>query len=134
VLDAVDGAVVSFQARVRNTMAWVAGVLGLYGLSLAVLGLVEWLGRAGLDTEFQRGHTTVSAVWGTVGLVLLYLGLRRGWRAFRGAGFALFGVSLAKLFLFDLSQLSSVARAASFLAVGGILLTAGFFYQRLSRA
>jgi uncharacterized membrane protein len=97
------------------------------------MGAVTWLGGADVDTEFQRGHTTVSAVWGTVGLVLLYLGLRRGWRALRGAGFALFAISLAKIFLYDLSQLSSIARAASFLAVGALLLIAGFFYQRLSR-
>jgi uncharacterized membrane protein len=65
--------------------------------------------------------------------VLLYLGLRRGWRSLRSAGFVLFGVALAKIFLYDLSQLSSIARAVSFLAVGALLLTAGFFYQRLSR-
>jgi uncharacterized membrane protein len=51
--------------------------------------------------------------------------------AFRVAGFALFGVSLAKLFLYDLSELSSVTRAFSFLAVGAVLLIGGFLYQRL---
>jgi uncharacterized membrane protein len=47
------------------------------------------------------------------------------------AGFALFAVSLAKLFLFDLPSLSPVTRALSFLAVGAVLLLGGFFYQRL---
>jgi uncharacterized membrane protein len=50
----------------------------------------------------------------------------------RRVALALFGLSLAKLFLYDLTFLSSVARAFSFLAVGGVLLTAGFFYQRLA--
>jgi uncharacterized membrane protein len=50
----------------------------------------------------------------------------------RLAGFALFGISLAKLFFYDLAQLSSVTRALSFLAVGAILLLGGFFYQRLA--
>jgi uncharacterized membrane protein len=131
--DPFDADLRELQAPLRTGAAWTAGVTALYALSLAVLGAVAWLGEADVDTEFQRGHTTVSAVWGTVGLVLLYLGLRRGWRALRGAGFALFGVALAKIFLFDLSQLSSIARAVSFLAVGALLLTAGFFYQRLSR-
>jgi uncharacterized membrane protein len=45
---------------------------------------------------------------------------------------ALFGVSLGKLFLYDLSELSSVTRALSFLAVGAVLLLAGFFTQRLT--
>jgi uncharacterized membrane protein len=72
----------------------------------------------------------VSAVWGVLGLALLYLGLRRA-PALRVAGFVLFGVSLLKLFAYDLSRLSSITRALSFLAVGAVLLLGGFFYQRL---
>ena len=41
-------------------------------------------------------------------------------------------VSLAKIFLYDPSALSSITRALSFLAVGAVLLLGGFFYQRLS--
>ena len=48
------------------------------------------------------------------------------------AGLALFGLSLAKIFLFDLSALSSVARALSFIAVGGLVLAGGFFLQKLT--
>ncbi len=44
----------------------------------------------------------------------------------------LFGLTLAKIFLYDLATLSPVARALSFLAVGAVLLLGGFFYQRLS--
>jgi uncharacterized membrane protein len=74
----------------------------------------------------------VSALWGVIGLVLLYSGLQRRVRALQLGGFALFGISLAKLFLYDLAFLSSVARAFSFLAVGAVLLLGGFFFQRLA--
>ena len=132
-LDDLDQRLRAAQGTIRTAAAWTAGLTAFYALSLGVLGAVGWLSAADLDTEFQRGHTTVSAVWGAIGLVLLSLGLRYDWRALRPAGFALFAVSLAKIFIFDLSQLSSIARAVSFLAVGALLLTAGFFYQRLSR-
>jgi uncharacterized membrane protein len=46
-------------------------------------------------------------------------------------GLALFGLSLAKLFLYDLSNLSSITRALSFLAVGALLLAAAFFVERI---
>jgi uncharacterized membrane protein len=65
-------------------------------------------------------------------LVFLYIGLTQGRRALRLAGFVLLGVSLVKLFLYDLSQLSSITRALSFLAVRAVLLLAGFFLQKLS--
>jgi uncharacterized membrane protein len=67
-----------------------------------------------------------------IGLGLLYIGLTRRRRALRLGGFALFAVSLGKLFLYDLSQLSSITRALSFLAVGAVLLLAGFLTQKLT--
>lgn len=109
-----------------------AALLGIYTGSLSILGLAEVLGDASVATDFQRGHSGVSAFWGTIGLAALYVGLRRGERWLRLAGFALFGLALAKLFLYDLTFLSSITRAASFLAVGAVLLFGGFLIQRLS--
>jgi uncharacterized membrane protein len=85
-----------------------------------------------VETNFERGHSAVSAFWGLIGLVVLYAGLKRGVTWLRVVGFGLFGLALAKLFLYDLAFLSSITRALSFLAVGALLLVAGFFVQRLS--
>jgi uncharacterized membrane protein len=101
-------------------------------VSLAILEVAEIATDAGIDTKFQRGHSGVSAFWGLVSLAFLYFGLTRRSRALRLAGFALFGVTLGKIFLYDLAFLSSLTRALSFIAVGGVLLLAGFFYQRIS--
>ncbi|HSC92603.1 MAG TPA: DUF2339 domain-containing protein [Gaiellaceae bacterium] len=131
-VDAVDRALDAVLPPARPVLTWAAAATALYAGSLLTLGVVLELGRADLTTEFQRGHTAVSAVWGVVALVLLYAGLRRGAQPLRLAGFALFGAALVKLFLYDLSTLSSVTRALSFLAVGAVLLLAGFFYQRLA--
>jgi uncharacterized membrane protein len=113
---------------------WVAGAMTVYALSLSLLQLVEWISPGSIETDFQRGHVAVSASWAIVGLALLYGGLRYAVTRLRVAGLVLFGVSVAKLFLYDLTFLTSVTRAFSFLAVGALLLLAGFFYQRLVRA
>ena len=128
----LGGVLAAQQALYRAWTLVGAAVLALYGLSLVILEIAEAVSRASVETDFQRGHTAVSAFWGLVGLGLLTLGLARRTRPARLAGFALFGLSLAKLFLYDLAYLSSLARAVSFLAVGGLLLLGGFFYQRLS--
>jgi uncharacterized membrane protein len=130
--DQLDAWLDEISGRLRRGLAWLAGVSAIYGVSLAVLGAVTWLGTADVTTEFQRGHTAVSAFWGLVALASLYVGLTRRLPAIRVAGFALFGLTLGKIFLYDLSTLSSVTRALSFLAVGAVLLLAGFFYQRLA--
>jgi hypothetical protein len=120
------------QERLQRVSLWAAGALCVYTASLVILELVADLSAAGVHTDFQRGHTAVSALWGVLGLVSLYVGLRKRRRALRLGGFALFGVSLGKLFVYDLPALSSITRALSFLAVGAFLLVGGFFYQRLS--
>jgi uncharacterized membrane protein len=118
--------------RDARLTAWsLAGLFVVYLASISILELVEHLSHAGLQTQFQRGHTAVSAFWGLLGLGLLYAGLKR-WPVLRSAGLALFAVSLGKIFLYDLPALSSITRALSFLAVGAVLLLGGFFYQRLS--
>jgi uncharacterized membrane protein len=120
------------QRRWRVKGTWTGAGIALYALSLTILEAAERIGPSDVTTDFQSGHTAVSAVWGALGLVLLYVGLRRGHTALRFAGLALFGISLAKLFVYDLSRLSSITRALSFLAVGAVLLLGGFFYQRLA--
>jgi uncharacterized membrane protein len=116
----------------RTVSLWIGGLLLVYAASLGILELAVHVFSASLHTNFQRGHSAVSALWGLLGLSLLYVGLNRRRRALRFGGFALFAVSLGKLFLYDLSQLSSITRALSFLAVGAVLLLAGFLTQRLT--
>jgi uncharacterized membrane protein len=130
--DELDAWIDESVGVIRTAARWSAPLFGLYACSLAILELAQLVGDASLTTEFQRGHTGVSALWGAVALVALVVGLRRGSRALRLGGLGLFGIALVKLFVYDLSTLSSITRAASFLAVGGVLLLAGFFYQRLA--
>lgn len=117
-----------------ETGPWVlaaAAGLTLYGVSLVVLEIAERVSGATVTTDFQRGHTMLSALWGVGALALYVVGLARDRRQLRVVGLALFGLALAKLFLYDLASLSSITRAFSFLAVGSILLAAGFFAERL---
>jgi uncharacterized membrane protein len=122
----------AWNERYRVQALWTTGALAVYGASLAILEAAQRLSPEGVHTDFQRGQTAVSALWGLLALVSLYVGLKQKRGLLRGGGFILFGVSLGKIFLFDLPSLSSAQRALSFLAVGAVLLLGGFFYQRLS--
>jgi uncharacterized membrane protein len=130
--DELDGLIDDSVEAARRALLWTLAGLGLYAASLSILGAAEALSTAGEKTEFQRGHTAVSACWGIVAFTALLIGRRRGLQVLRLAALGLFALALGKLFLYDLSTLSSVSRALSFLAVGAVLLLAGFFYQRLS--
>jgi hypothetical protein len=121
-----------WQERYRLAAIWTAGALTVYGASLGILEAMQRISPQGVHTDFQRGQTAVSAFWGLLALVSLYVGLKRRASVLRVGGFILFAISLGKIFLYDLPSLSSVQRALSFLAVGAVLLLGGFFYQRLS--
>jgi uncharacterized membrane protein len=94
--------------------------------------LGELLAR--FDLLGARGLAVAGGAVTALGITLLsVLAAERGWigPAERVAAGAL--VSAPKIFLFDLAELSSVARAASFVAVGGLLLAGGVLVQRLGQ-
>jgi uncharacterized membrane protein len=119
--------------RVDLAAAGCSALFAVYTGSLLLLDLSQRLGGGELHAKFQRGETMVSALWAVVALGLLAAGLSRSSKDVRYAGLALLALALGKLFLFDLSRLSSLTRAASFLAVGLTLLAGGFVVQRFAR-
>ncbi len=105
----------------------IVGVLLLYGTASATMALVL-MTRAD-RTAFLFGHTLITLSWVVLAIVLLLRGIRAA--HLRVAGLVLTGVSLAKLFLFDLGTLDGVARVIAFLFAGLVLLAAGVRYARL---
>ena len=123
---------VTSGAESRRWIDPVVAIGALYLLSLGILEVAQQVFGGSIESDFERGHVGVSVVWALIGLALLVAGLLRDSSLLRYGGLALFGLSLAKIFLFDLSALSSVARALSFIAVGGLVLAGGFFLQKLT--
>jgi uncharacterized membrane protein len=64
---------------------------------------------------------------------LLLAGMRGKAKAVRYAGLALLILTLLKLFLHDLGNLSQLYRIGAFLGVALILIVASFVYQRFLR-
>lgn len=79
----------------------------------------------------QQGQVLLSACWSLLGLAGLIAGLRRNLPSVRNASLAFLLLTVAKVFLYDLSTLTSIYRVVSFIAVGLLLLAGAFAYQRL---
>jgi len=79
----------------------------------------------------QQGQVLLSALWGVVGIAGLIAGLRRDIAPLRAAALGLLLATVAKVFLYDLSTLTSIYRVVSFFVLGGLLLAGAFAYQRL---
>ncbi|WP_378943549.1 DUF2339 domain-containing protein [Mesorhizobium sp. ANAO-SY3R2] len=88
-----------------------------------------WAGLGQVETY------SYSALWLAMGVALLVAGVTLRSQVLRVASAALISIAVAKVFLFDMSELQGVLRALSFIGLGGVLIGIGLFYQRLlSRA
>ncbi len=73
---------------------------------------------------------TYSIAWALFALGLIVIGMRLKHPAARYAGLGLVAITLAKLFLHDLSDLNELYRIGAFVGVAVILIAASFIYQR----
>jgi uncharacterized membrane protein len=107
------------------------------GIAFALVNIVTRLFFRGYDMRPDLREASLetwafSAVWGLFGFGLLIYGVWRRSNDLRAAGLGVMLVTLAKIFLFDMSRLDGVVRAGSFLAVGALLLGAAVLIRRLT--
>lgn len=94
------------------------------------LELTNILVGAGVERAIIQ-KAFLAILWGGIGFVLIYQGLRHKLIQFRLAALALFGLTLLKLFAYDVWSISPVGRIAAFISLGIVLLVISFMYNRL---
>ena len=114
---------------------WLLGSLGvILAFLLLNLEIADYFSIGPTLTFSFTGNfardMTYSIAWALFALVLIVAGMRIKLRAARYAGVALLVVTLGKLFLHDLSDLSELYRIGAFVGVAIILIAASFIYQR----
>jgi len=115
----------------RAAMAGAAGVLFVL-MTLLIRWVFHGAAMAGETPDGGLETWTFSALWAVFGLATLSLGMVRRDVALRWAGLAVLLLTAAKVLAFDLARLEGVTRAASFLAVGALLLVGAIAARRLN--
>lgn len=119
----------SSSPELRLVYVGIAATAAVYLPSLAIVSAFS-------GDELQPGQTPqvlLSAFWAVAGLTGIVLGLLRDVRLLRLGGLALLLLAAAKVFAYDLSELESIYRALSFIALGLLLLGGAFAYQRIRK-
>lgn len=121
-----------YLARAETDLARVVNAVGAVALvylpSLAIVDVTS------TGDSFEPGQTPqvlLSAFWALTGLAAIVYGLMRDDKPVRMAGLALLGLAVAKVVLYDLSNLDSGYRALSLIPVGLLLLAGAYAYQRM---
>lgn len=119
-----------WQFDVRVLIAIAAGIIFLW-LNAALIRSLHHIWGAPI-TAYGIAHSTfvqsaLSIFWGVLGFAAMMAAAKQRWRYVWIVGVALMGVVVAKLFFVDLSSIGTVARIASFITVGLLLVITGYF-------
>lgn len=93
------------------------------------LEMTHWLAVNGSQSAHKL---SLSILWGIYAIYILYLGIVKSYAALRVTAMVILGITLVKLFFYDISHLSTPAKTILFIALGGLLLVGAYFYQRNS--
>lgn len=113
----------------RYVAAVTAIGLALIYLSLEVRTLFQGPVLTGAASDAEK--YTYSAVWLAFGVVLLLCGVALRSQPARLASAAVIMLTVAKVFLVDMSGLTGIYRALSFIGLGIVLVGIGWLYQRV---
>ena len=119
-----------WQFDVRALIAIAAGIVFLW-LNAALIRTLHHNWGAPI-TAYGIAHSTfvqsaLSIFWGVLGFAAMTVAAKQRWRYVWMVGMGLMVVVVVKLFPVDLSSIGTVARIASFITVGLLLVITGYF-------
>jgi uncharacterized membrane protein len=103
--------------------------LFLFTIILWILSseLIHWMDVLKFSETYKLG---LSILWGIFSLSLISIGIWKNKKHLRIAAIALFGITLLKLFIYDISHLDTIAKTIVFVALGLLLLLISFLYNK----
>ena len=137
-----------FSVRyVRQTYGWKVPVgkiyLWIFAALLVFIGSLETAhlvviakydsGNYIYDITRMINKTVYPVLWGALSFVFMSIGMRYKIATLRIVSLVLFGITLLKLFIFDLRDISEAGKIISFILLGVLLLVISFMYQKLKK-
>jgi uncharacterized membrane protein len=130
VMDNVMDSINRFKPDKNVFAIGIAGLIFLW-LNFTLFRIAShWFGIAYNPEGLYHSNlvqSSVSVLWALSGVLLTIFASRRQMRTVWIAGGILLGIVVLKLFVIDLSSLGSLARIVSFLVVGALLTSIGYF-------
>ncbi len=99
----------------------------LWVLSSELINLMDMM-------KFTQSYKLgLSILWGVYALLLIALGIWKNKKYLRISAIALFGITLIKLFTYDISYLDTIAKTIVFVSLGILLLIISFLYNKYKK-
>ncbi|MEO9884254.1 MAG: DUF2339 domain-containing protein [Balneola sp.] len=101
--------------------------LAFTGIFILSTELIQWLDIAGFSNSYKLG---LSILWGACSLALIFYGIISQKKHLRVGAIFVFFITLLKLFLYDISHLSTISKTVVFISLGILLLVISYLYNR----
>lgn len=75
--------------------------------------------------------TSFPILWGVLAFIFLIVGIKKLSKALRIIALTLLGLTIAKLFLYDISNVSETGKIIAFILLGVLILIISFVYQKI---
>lgn len=118
------------EQQVFNPLMMIGIVVLGAALSTESIRYFNSLGAYRDNTVAIQMQFTLSSIWAIYSIILIFLGIIKKYKPARLFAIGLFGITILKVFLSDLSILTGAYRVLSFIILGFILLTVSFLYQK----
>ncbi len=102
----------------------------VFHLSLLIILSSELLNLMNIFGYRDSYKLGLSILWGVYALGLIVLGIYRNKQHLRIGAIALFALTLAKLFFYDIADLDTISKTIVFVSLGILLLIVSFLYNK----
>lgn len=82
-------------------------------------------------TETKIIKTSLPVLWGILAFVFLIIGIKKQTKTIRIIALSLLGLTIVKLFVYDISNISETGKIISFILLGILILIISFVYQKI---
>ena len=72
-------------------------------------------------------------LWGVLSFILLIAGIKQNWKQIRIIALSLLGLTVLKLFVYDINNVSETGKIVAFILLGVLILIISFVYQKIKK-
>ena len=119
-------------SRLRTTLHIVASALTLGWITAEIQSFWDVRGETAQAHLYEQ--MLLSLAWGLYGAALIAVGMWRQFAVLRYIGMTIIGLTLLKVFFYDLWELGGIYRVVGFLGFGVLLVLVSYLYQNRRRA
>lgn len=101
-----------------------------YALSFEKENLIS---EAFKEVKIQVVKIGYPILWGVLAFILLIVGIKQQWKQIRIIALSLLGLTVLKLFIYDINNVSETGKIIAFILLGVVILIISFVYQKIKK-